>query len=59
MSFEVNYRNHACMYLVQVIVGDGKNNDDYVYVENVAYGHICAEKALSTEEGAMTTGGQV
>ncbi|KAF3772068.1 3beta-hydroxysteroid-dehydrogenase/decarboxylase isoform 1 [Nymphaea thermarum] len=28
------------------IIGDGKNMFDFVYVENVAHAHICAEKAM-------------
>ena len=42
---------------MQFIFGDGKNCDDFVYVENVVHGHICAEKALSTMEGAKISGG--
>lgn len=45
--------------LLQFIVGDGKNCDDFVYVENVVHGHICAEKTLSTKEGAKSSGGKV
>ncbi|KAL6878215.1 hypothetical protein ACP4OV_012385 [Aristida adscensionis] len=41
------------------IPGDGKNYDDFVYVENVAYSHLCAENALSREEYAKIIGGQV
>nr|TKV95642.1 hypothetical protein SEVIR_9G376100v2 [Setaria viridis] len=40
------------------IFGDGKNRDDFVYVENVVHGHICADKTLSTMEGAKTSGGK-
>ncbi|CAM0870161.1 unnamed protein product [Alopecurus aequalis] len=40
------------------IIGDGKNWDDFVYVENVVHGHLCAEKTLSTEEGAKRSGGK-
>ncbi|XP_044955031.1 3beta-hydroxysteroid-dehydrogenase/decarboxylase-like [Hordeum vulgare subsp. vulgare] len=40
------------------IIGDGKNDDDFVYVDNVAHGHVCAERTLSTKEGAMTIGGK-
>lgn len=40
------------------IIGDGKNLDDFVYVENVVHGHICAEKTLSTKEGAKRSGGK-
>lgn len=42
----------------QFIIGDGKNCDDFVYVENVVHAHLCAEKTLSTEEGAETSGGK-
>jgi sterol-4alpha-carboxylate 3-dehydrogenase (decarboxylating) len=38
--------------LLQFIIGDGKNCDDFVYVENVVHGHICADTTLSTIEGA-------
>ena len=41
-----------------IIVGDGKNCDDFVYVENVAHGHVCAEKTLSTIDGAKRSGGK-
>ncbi|XP_066387831.1 3beta-hydroxysteroid-dehydrogenase/decarboxylase-like isoform X1 [Miscanthus floridulus] len=41
-----------------LILGSGKNYDDFVFVENVAHGHICAEKTLSSEEGAKIAGGQ-
>ncbi|CAD6203964.1 unnamed protein product [Miscanthus lutarioriparius] len=40
------------------IIGDGKNCDDFVYVENVVHGHICADTTLSTIEGAKTSGGK-
>ncbi|XP_047092917.1 3beta-hydroxysteroid-dehydrogenase/decarboxylase-like [Lolium rigidum] len=40
------------------IIGDGKNCVDFVYVENVVHGHVCAEKTLSTEEGAKKSGGK-
>ncbi|KAM0915474.1 hypothetical protein ACQ4PT_010868 [Festuca glaucescens] len=43
---------------MRIILGDGKNNDDFVYVENVVHGHVCAEKTLSTKEGAMQSGGK-
>ncbi|GJN31731.1 hypothetical protein PR202_gb20166 [Eleusine coracana subsp. coracana] len=36
------------------IIGDGNNYYDFTYVENVAYGHVCAEKTLSSEDGAKT-----
>ncbi|OQU92435.1 hypothetical protein SORBI_3001G343601, partial [Sorghum bicolor] len=39
-------------------VGDGKNYDDFVYVKNVVHGHICADKTLSTMDGARTSGGK-
>jgi hypothetical protein len=42
-----------------MIMGDGKNCDDFVYVENVVHGHVCAERALSTKEGAKISGGKV
>lgn len=29
------------------IIGDGKNMYDFTFVENVAYGHICAERTLA------------
>ncbi|XP_037437535.1 3beta-hydroxysteroid-dehydrogenase/decarboxylase-like isoform X2 [Triticum dicoccoides] len=41
-----------------LIIGDGKNCDDFVYVENVVHGHICAEKTLSTKHGAKRSGGK-
>ncbi|XP_047049974.1 3beta-hydroxysteroid-dehydrogenase/decarboxylase-like [Lolium rigidum] len=41
-----------------VIMGDGKNCDDFVYVDNVVHGHLCAEKTLSTREGARRSGGK-
>ncbi|XP_002467717.2 3beta-hydroxysteroid-dehydrogenase/decarboxylase [Sorghum bicolor] len=41
-----------------ITVGDGKNYDDFVYVENVVHGHICADKTLSTMDGARTSGGK-
>lgn len=41
-----------------IIIGDGMNYDDFVYVENVVHGHICAEKTLSTEVGATKSGGK-
>lgn len=40
------------------IIGDGKNCDDLVYVENVVHGHMCAEKTLSIKEGAKRSGGK-
>uniref|UniRef100_A0A0D9Z8N9 3-beta hydroxysteroid dehydrogenase/isomerase domain-containing protein n=1 Tax=Oryza glumipatula TaxID=40148 RepID=A0A0D9Z8N9_9ORYZ len=40
------------------IIGDGMNCDDFVYVENVVHGHICAEKTLSTKEGSKISGGK-
>jgi nucleoside-diphosphate-sugar epimerase len=42
-----------------MIMGDGKNCDDFVYVDNVVHGHLCAEKTLSTREGARRSGGKV
>ncbi|XP_057957749.1 3beta-hydroxysteroid-dehydrogenase/decarboxylase isoform X2 [Malania oleifera] len=30
------------------IIGDGNNMYDFTYVENVAHGHICAERALAS-----------
>ncbi|CAM0870163.1 unnamed protein product [Alopecurus aequalis] len=45
-------------YPDKFIIGDGKNWDDFVYVENVVHGHLCAEKTLSTEEGAKRSGGK-
>nr|CAB3495665.1 unnamed protein product [Digitaria exilis] len=41
-----------------LIIGDGKNNDDFVYVENVVHAHICAERTLRTKEGAKISGGK-
>ncbi|XP_051218418.1 3beta-hydroxysteroid-dehydrogenase/decarboxylase-like [Lolium perenne] len=43
---------------MRIILGDGKTDDDFVYVENVVHGHLCAQKTLSTEEGAMQCGGK-
>ncbi|XP_051230545.1 3beta-hydroxysteroid-dehydrogenase/decarboxylase-like [Lolium perenne] len=43
---------------MMIIMGDGKNCDDFVYVENVVHGHLCAEKTLSTKEGAKRSGGK-
>uniref|UniRef100_J3LPL9 3-beta hydroxysteroid dehydrogenase/isomerase domain-containing protein n=1 Tax=Oryza brachyantha TaxID=4533 RepID=J3LPL9_ORYBR len=43
---------------MMVIIGNGKNCDDFVYVENVVHGHICAEKTLSTQEGSRICGGK-
>lgn len=40
------------------IIGDGKNSDDFVYVENVVNGHICAERTLTTKSGAARSGGK-
>ncbi|XP_058779720.1 3beta-hydroxysteroid-dehydrogenase/decarboxylase-like isoform X2 [Vicia villosa] len=31
------------------IIGDGNNVYDFTYVENVAHGHICADRALASE----------
>jgi len=42
----------------QFTIGDGKNYDDFVYVENVVHSHICAERILSTVEGAKRSGGK-
>ncbi|KAL6594092.1 hypothetical protein ACP70R_048993 [Stipagrostis hirtigluma subsp. patula] len=42
----------------QLIVGDGKNSDDFIYVDNVVHCHICAERTLCTKEGAKTSGGK-
>jgi nucleoside-diphosphate-sugar epimerase len=44
---------------VQYIIGDGNNYYDFTYVENVAYGHVCAEKTLSSEDGAKIAAGKV
>uniref|UniRef100_A0ACD5TLA8 Uncharacterized protein n=4 Tax=Avena sativa TaxID=4498 RepID=A0ACD5TLA8_AVESA len=44
---------------IRIIMGDGRNSDDFVYVENVVYGHLCAEKILRTKEGATKSGGKV
>ncbi|XAR69450.1 3-beta-hydroxysteroid-4-alpha-carboxylate 3-dehydrogenase (decarboxylating) [Bertholletia excelsa] len=35
---------------LKFIIGDGKNMYDFTYVENVAHAHICAERALASEE---------
>ncbi|KAM0929906.1 hypothetical protein ACQ4PT_001275 [Festuca glaucescens] len=43
---------------MMMIMGDGKNCDDFVYVENVVHGHLCAERALFTKEGAKISGGK-
>ncbi|KAL6878457.1 hypothetical protein ACP4OV_012627 [Aristida adscensionis] len=43
---------------IQLIVGDGKKLEDFVYVENVVYCHICAERTLCTQEGAKISGGK-
>ncbi|KAG2540175.1 hypothetical protein PVAP13_9NG521200 [Panicum virgatum] len=40
------------------VIGDGKNYDDFVYVENVVHAHICADRILSTVEGAKRSGGK-
>lgn len=32
------------------IIGDGNNVYDFTYVENVAYAHICADRALASEK---------
>ncbi|GJN40871.1 hypothetical protein PR202_gn00284 [Eleusine coracana subsp. coracana] len=40
------------------IIGDGNNYYDFTYVENVAYGHVCAEKTLSSEDGAKVAAGK-
>ncbi|XP_078430305.1 3beta-hydroxysteroid-dehydrogenase/decarboxylase [Wolffia australiana] len=40
------------------IIGDGSNMYDFTYVENVAHGHVCAEKALAAEEHGSKAAGQ-
>ncbi|RCV44397.1 hypothetical protein SETIT_9G370500v2 [Setaria italica] len=40
------------------IIGEGRNCDDFVYVENVVHGHIRAERTLSTMQGAKISGGK-
>ncbi|XP_058108580.1 3beta-hydroxysteroid-dehydrogenase/decarboxylase isoform X1 [Magnolia sinica] len=41
------------------IIGDGNNMYDFTYVENVAHAHLCAEKALASEDaGAVRAAGQ-
>ncbi|PUZ40746.1 hypothetical protein GQ55_9G448000 [Panicum hallii var. hallii] len=40
------------------VIGDGNNYYDFTYVENVAYGHVCAEKTLSSEDGAKIAAGK-
>lgn len=37
---------------LKFILGDGKNMFDWTYVENVAHGHLCAERALVPGEFA-------
>ncbi|KAM7265007.1 hypothetical protein ACFE04_002690 [Oxalis oulophora] len=32
------------------MIGDGNNVYDFTYVENVAHAHVCAERALASEE---------
>jgi nucleoside-diphosphate-sugar epimerase len=44
---------------LQYIIGDGDNYYDFTYVENVAYGHVCADKTLSSEDGAKRAAGKV
>jgi hypothetical protein len=44
---------------LQYIIGDGNNYYDFTYVENVAYGHVCADKTLSSEDGAKRAAGKV
>ncbi|AQL06019.1 3beta-hydroxysteroid-dehydrogenase/decarboxylase isoform 2 [Zea mays] len=51
-------KTHVRKSICHFVFGDGKNCDDFVYVENVVHGHICAEKTLSTMEGAKTSGGK-
>lgn len=53
-----NLQSFVSCAKMMFIVGDGNNCDDFVYVENVVHGHICAEKALSTKEGAKISGGK-
>ncbi|OAY72980.1 3beta-hydroxysteroid-dehydrogenase/decarboxylase isoform 2, partial [Ananas comosus] len=43
---------------LKFIVGDGNNLYDFTYVENVAHGHVCAERALASEETAKKAAGQ-
>ncbi|CAM0908319.1 unnamed protein product [Alopecurus aequalis] len=43
---------------MKIIIGDGENYDDFVYVENVVHGHISAERTLSTKEGGERIGGK-
>lgn len=50
---------YPSILFVQYIIGDGENYYDFTYVENVAYGHICAEKALADEARAKKAAGQV
>ncbi|CAL4914819.1 unnamed protein product [Urochloa decumbens] len=50
--------NESLPYPDKFIVGNGKNCDDFVYVENVVHGHICANRTLSTMEGAKKSGGK-
>ncbi|XP_072980235.1 3beta-hydroxysteroid-dehydrogenase/decarboxylase [Typha angustifolia] len=40
------------------IIGDGNNMYDFTYVENVAYGHVCAERTLASEVGTNKAAGQ-
>jgi sterol-4alpha-carboxylate 3-dehydrogenase (decarboxylating) len=42
------------------MIGDGNNIYDFTYVENVAHAHICADRALASEqEVAEKAAGQV
>jgi sterol-4alpha-carboxylate 3-dehydrogenase (decarboxylating) len=44
----------------QFMIGDGNNIYDFTYVENVAHAHICADRALASEqEVAEKAAGQV
>ncbi|KAF7048775.1 hypothetical protein CFC21_057466 [Triticum aestivum] len=45
-------------YPDKYIIGDGNNYYDFTYVENVAYGHVCADKTLSSEDGAKRAAGK-
>uniref|UniRef100_M8BIV8 3beta-hydroxysteroid-dehydrogenase/decarboxylase isoform 2 n=1 Tax=Aegilops tauschii TaxID=37682 RepID=M8BIV8_AEGTA len=46
------------LFYIVYIIGDGNNYYDFTYVENVAYGHVCADKTLSSEDGAKRAAGK-
>lgn len=55
---DTNLQSFVSCARIKLIIGDGNNWDDFVYVENVVHGHICAEKTLTTKEGANISGGK-